>query len=406
MKILYAYENISGENYDIGKSIHNKKTVDALRNLGLDVVLPFQVGLSELPNIRSKRALYQKVKNYVPRVLEQLGRNLYDIYFDRFSCRKKIMKCVEDQRPDLIYERLSYFHSSASAVARKYQIPYLLEIHTPISVIPVKSWKKLAAKIYLKNAHLADEIIVVSSVLKKELQQNGISSKKIWVIPNAASEDLVDKVNSDKVSEIKQRYALENHKIIGFVGSMAPYHGIDFFIEGARELLKRANGIRFILVGPFQDKNVKERIVSLVEKFNLENDVTLLGSVPHSEIPNYLKVMDICVLPSKNNWYGSPIKLFEYAIMGRAIIASRFSPIVEVFKDNKNILLFDPGNLDDFVEKTERLIQDPVLRKKLGEEAFKEVIEHHTWDENAQKITQICRDLIHKKRIEGKKSDR
>lgn len=349
-----------------------------------------------LIDIKAKRNLYRKLKKHWPKHIEQLLRNIYDIYLDRFLYKKMLIKCVEKQNPDIIYERLTYFHCASRCVAKRYNLPYIIEIHTPLSIIPVQSWKKLAQKIYLNNSKSADAIIVISTVLKKELHNYGIPPNKIHVIPNAADTNLLNNIDKN-VCALKKKYELENKIVIGFVGSMEIYHGVDFFIEAAGMLSKKFNHLKYILIGPFPKKHEKERIQNLINMNNLCNEVIIVGTVPHDEVNNYISAIDICVLPSRDNWYGSPIKLFEYGIMKKPIVSSRFLPIEEIFEGNKNILFFEPGNVDDFIDKIIKLVDDPIKRKKLGEGAYRKVVNFHTWDKNADKIIEICNDIILKR---------
>jgi len=401
MNILYVFENISELNKNVGHYIHNNKTMDALRNKGHKVFSPLDKSLDSPFNLEIKRDLYQKLKKWYPKSFGQLCRNIYDIYFDKFLYRKRLISYLKNQSVDVIYERLTYFHSAASNVARTYRLPYVLEIHSPLSVLPVDSWKRTAKNIYLKIAHMADAIIVVSGILRKELQRYGVLSDKIHIIPNAADEDLINSIDENQIYNLRKKYGLQNKIVIGFVGSMAPYHGVDFLIEAAavlQKLYKRINRLKYILIGSFRNEQEKNQIRKLISIHNLNSQFILIGSVRHEAINNYIEIIDICVLPSCNNWYGSPIKLFEYGIMKKAIVASRFLPIEEIFEENKNILLFEPEKIDDFVSKIIKLIEDPIQRKKLGEEAHRKIINFHTWNKNAEKIINVFKDVILKKK--------
>ncbi len=124
---------------------------------------------------------------------------------------------------------------------------------------------------------------------------------------------------------------LPNDKpIIGYVGAIN--HRIDFRL--LVRVAKALSGCRFVLVGPFTDKEFPEvvRSVAYAKRyfFSLPN-VTYVGSLSKRVIPGIIRQFAIGIIPYKINnafnLYSHPMKLYEYFYMGKPVVAS---PIEEL----------------------------------------------------------------------------
>ncbi|PJF33205.1 MAG: hypothetical protein CUN49_19155, partial [Candidatus Thermofonsia Clade 1 bacterium] len=82
---------------------------------------------------------------------------------------------------------------------------------------------------------------------------------------------------------------------------------------------------------------------------------------------------DVCALPLPFTehfaYYASPLKLFEYMCVGKAILASELPAIAEVVQHEETALLCPPEDRDAFSAALTRLFEDAPLRARLGEAA-------------------------------------
>jgi glycosyltransferase involved in cell wall biosynthesis len=94
--------------------------------------------------------------------------------------------------------------------------------------------------------------------------------------------------------------------------------------------------------------------------------------------------MDICVMPG-SNWYGSPVKVFEYGILGKAVIAPDNGPLRDIMVHEKDGLLIerDPKVLAETLIK---LIEDKELREMLGKNFQKKIFAEYTWEDASELI--------------------
>ena len=143
----------------------------------------------------------------------------------------------------------------------------------------------------------------------------------------------------------------------------------------------------FYLYTAIQAEQEKERKSELLDDFVFETIYII-----HDKMPEYLSACDILVSPQSfsigNSFHQSPIKLFEYMAVGRAVVASRIGQISSLIEDGRNGLLFAPDDAQDLEAALKKLTQNPLLRKRLGQNARSDVKEKYTWEANVRRILQ------------------
>jgi len=121
--------------------------------------------------------------------------------------------------------------------------------------------------------------------------------------------------------------------------------------------------------------------------------LTLVGYVPHREVPQWYGRAEIAVIPYQRDLETvdsmSPVKLFEAMASGRPVVASDLPPIREIITDGENGLLVDPEDVEGWIAAVRRLQNDPVLTVKLTEQA-RSAVQHYTWRRRAQDIAIAC----------------
>ena len=124
--------------------------------------------------------------------------------------------------------------------------------------------------------------------------------------------------------------------------------------------------------------------------------VVFAGSVPRHEAPAHIAAMDIAVAPYPRlrDFHFSPLKLFEYMAVGRPVVASRYPDIAAVIEDERSGLLVEPGEVDELAAALLRLVRDPSLAARLGEEARRRAAGEHSWRRNAEAVVEQARRAL------------
>lgn len=230
-------------------------------------------------------------------------------------------------------------------------------------------------------SYKTEYIICPSEAVKKSLILHGISKNKPVVIYNGVEKDWFNVVKDD---DIKMKYNIaENGVILASVGSLTPKKGHKYLIEAVCKLQKKVSNVYLLLIGAGSEE---KKLKDLINIYNIEKNVKLIGRQNSIDIKNILSQSDIFVLPSL--WEGLPNAMLEAMALGMPIVASSVGGVPEIIENNSNGLLVSPGSCDDLVNKMLILIKDKELSRVIGQKA-KETAEKYTWEENFRKLASL-----------------
>jgi glycosyltransferase involved in cell wall biosynthesis len=106
--------------------------------------------------------------------------------------------------------------------------------------------------------------------------------------------------------------------------------------------------------------------------------------------------LDIALYPPLES-DGMSRALFEYLASGRAVIASRVGAAAEVIRDGETALLVPGGDAPELAHALGRLLDDPVLRHRLGQAAAALARERFTGARVAERLLEHYRDLAERR---------
>ncbi len=394
MKILYHHRTME----DGAEGIHVREIIQSLRNQGHEVTKMALAKLSfKKSHINKKTDLKRndraiKIKSFVPRLLSRTIELFYNVisYF-------RVKKYLKQHSIDFVYERYALFHFGGLLAAKHNKIPVILEVNTPYAYAWNRYdklyYKTLSRKIEKWVFENADQIIVVSEALKDYLIKMGIESNKIKSMQNGINCEKFNRDYTSAATGIRQDLGLENKTIVGFIGSLRRWHGVDLLIEIIPQLAQNYHDVHFLIVGSGELENDFKNQMAI---HGCESFVTFTGRIPHEEIPKYIQVMDIPLMPN-SNFYGSPMKIFEYMAMEKPVIAPRLKPIQEVIKENENGILVEPGNASSLKDGIIELLKSKEKQQSYGTNNRRKVFNEYTWDINAEKIIHLYESFQRKK---------
>lgn len=227
----------------------------------------------------------------------------------------------------------------------------------------------------------ASKIIVVSESMKNfVINEWKIPEDRIKVIPSGF---FASKIRND----ISQ--SLVDPNVISRVGSLFVHLDVDAIIELAKSL--RDTDVKINLVGGGVAENeLKVRI----KKYDLDN-VIISGWVPYNEaiqIMNRSLLTFESIKDTMTTRLASPIKILNYAALGKPIVLSDVSDLGEVFKRKNAALVSDPSDIDQFVENVHLLLDNQNLRNQIGNNALN-LAHDYTWEKQGEKLGKIFDEM-------------
>jgi len=269
---------------------------------------------------------------------------------------------------DILIIQLPLFLSSIQAlkIGKKLRKPMVTEVHglyANRNLIVTLVQKIYLRSIGLKMFREVDLIRCVNKTDACEIARYGISSDKIRVIPNAVNTDLfVPSENKDE-------------KTLFWSGRMVPEKGLKYLLKALYILQKSGyKDVRLIMAG---DGPERFKIINLIRKYQLTNNVRMLGHVPRKILAKYLSLATIFVFPSLRE--GMPIALFEALASGLPSVCTDVPGIKDYITHGYNALLVPPKNPEIMADAIAMLLEDRILRRKLSENARKYVITNFSY---------------------------
>ena len=236
-----------------------------------------------------------------------------------------------------------------------------------------------------------DHVFAITNAARALLIERGVDSRKITVIPNGV--DLARFKPIAPAVGLKAHLGLEGKVVIGYVGSVRRYEGLDLLLRALRHLVDQGLPVAFLLVG---DGDGLDDVHQLVRELRLSDEVVLTGRVAHDDVDNYYSVIDIAPfprLPLPVTEIISPLKPFEAMALGKPILVSNVAALAEIVTDGTTGLVVEKGSVASLADGLARLVEDPDLREFLAHNGREWVAENRSWPAIANLVTKTYEDL-------------
>lgn len=389
MRVLYIHRT-QGRGVE---GVHIDGTVNSLRELGydVDVLSPLAHGTAAATSAEHAGPSPRKpsrLTNWLSRLAPEFVFELAEIAYNFVGRRR-----LGSERPAeiaFLYERYAIFAWYAHSWARRHRVLHVLEVnYTAMSPLLRKRSRWLRPLAIRRDRSLlprVDVVVAVSSQLRDHLVRDyAVDARRIVVIPNAADPAAFDPGTPplERVNGV----SLRDRQVIGFVGTFSPWHGLDLLVDSFLQSAARIRDAVVLLVG---DGPERSRIERIARGSGLASRFVFAGEVQHRALPRMLASFTVGVLPHSND-YGSPMKIFEYMAMGKAVVAPAVGPVLDVIRDEVNGVLFRPGDAAHLGERLVWVLEDAQRLQQIGAAARRSIENEHNWRRNTQRVVEAAR---------------
>lgn len=381
MRILYHHRIASRD----GQYLHVTAIVAALEEAGHEVQV---VGpaVNDEGDLGGGGGAVAAVRRLLPGFVAELLEFGYNLlaYFRLRSAARRF-------KPEFIYERYNLFLVAGVWLSRSLKIPLVLEVNAPLfeercehGGLSLKRLAKWSERFCWLNA---EKVLPVTAVLAEKILAEGAQAERVTVIHNGVDAGTMTPTRA--VSAVKAELGLGSAMVLGFVGFVRAWHGLQDVLPILGEDSTESRVMLVVGDGPGRPQIEEE-----AARLGLSDKVIFTGVVNRSRLADIMQTFDIALQPAVVP-YASPLKLFEYMFLGKAIIAPDSANIREIVEDGESALLFEPGNIEEFKNCVARLCNDPELRARLGHGARAAVdARRYYWSDNALKICGLAQSLI------------
>ncbi len=367
-----------------GAAIHIRHTVSAIAAAGCCVELHSLLGTGSTtwPAGIDHREMELEEGHYLDRVLEwadRLAQRIAEGSFDVVHVRSPweglaVLTGRENGGYRIVYEV-----NGLPSIELKYHYP------------AVGSRRDLTNRLRANERALltaADRVVTQSHTTARYLRSLGAHGELLRVIPNGA--DLPD---PSRLST--PRPDAPGHRIL-YLGTTAPWQGVDMLVDALAELGEEWQGTCHIVGGGRKTwlRDLERRI----RRAGLEGRVALEGTVDPGDVGTHLYGADLCVAPltpcDRNITQGCcPLKILDYMAAGRPIVASRLPAVREILTDGETGLLFKPDKPRRLAEALALLMGDGDRARAMGAAARTAAEQRFPWEHHDTSWTALYREL-------------
>ncbi len=297
---------------------------------------------------------------------------------------------------DWVYERYGAFQAMGWWFQRQ-GVPWILETNALLYREAAEDRFAVALSGLLKETeqwayHQCDVLVCVSQTLADLIVRDlGIPSSKIIVLPNGVD---TEHINPSRACPVR----FFDGPIIGFVGQLQAWQRLDLLIEAVAHLRQEGILYNLVVVGEGIMRTPWE---TLAASLGLSEEVRFVGPVAWEEVPNYIAGFDLgyagAIPLSGGFMYFSPLKLYEYAAMGKPVVAADYVDARKLKNDGILVYLFEPGNREDLSRALRRAYEEREHWLEAGTRGRSIVVAKHSWEKRICILIETVEGLLGEK---------
>lgn len=224
-------------------------------------------------------------------------------------------------------------------------------------------------------------VVSLTEQFRGQLAREGWrAADRICVVPDAFDEERF--LPGDR-HHARARLGLDaGERLIVYSGLTFAQRGVDRLLEAFARLRERVPEVRLALVGRGPDEAPAER--ELARELAIEAALIWAGRRSQDDVIPYLQAADVLVMPDTvREVSGSPLKLFEYMAMARAIVLPEIPALAEILPRSVGYY-FARGDTRALADALGRALDDPERERR--EQAGREAVLAHTYTARARRI--------------------
>lgn len=281
-------------------------------------------------------------------------RSIKGLLINKFN-NKKILEMAIREHDNIIIRVPSSSALDAIKLCNRYQKPYMLEIvGCPWDAFWNHSIKgKIVAPFMFyftkKAVKKSPYVLYVSNEF---LQHRYPSKGKTLGCSDVSLPPLDESILERRLNKINQM-SDERPIVLGTVAAVnVRYKGQEYVIKAISKLNEEGYNFEYYLVGGGDNDYLK----SVAEKYNVTNKVKFLGSLPHDQVFEFMKDIDIYIQPSNAESHGRVI--VEAMQTACPVIGSSTGGIPELVSSE---FVFKRKNLDDLIVRIKRMTKEKMV---------------------------------------------
>lgn len=228
-----------------------------------------------------------------------------------------------------------------------------------------------------RGMQAADKVIAVSELTRNIcINKYGIPADKVVAVHNAV--DFSGRSNIQVSRGVKD-------KVVTFLGRVTYQKGPEYFIEAAAKILKRCDGVRFVMAG---SGDMLNKCIRHVARLGISDRFHFTGFLRGKQVQEMFALSDVYIMPSISEPFGiSPLEAMQTGVPS---IISKQSGCAEILA---YALKTDFWDVDAMADAIYALLNYPAISKLAAREGYDEV-NSLKWNQAAAKIKAVYESVI------------
>lgn len=226
-------------------------------------------------------------------------------------------------------------------------------------------------------------LAISHSEAKRCIEEIGLKQEDIYVIPNSITLYDLSEPISNKLGQ------LEGTIKVGTIGRLTPQKNPLLYVDIAADVIKKFPEVHFYFLGAGYHEHLKEEVDERIKRHAIEKSFHLINMGDHATAVNFLRQIDVFVLPSV--FEGLPYALLEAMYEGVPCVVSKCDGNIDVI--NNNINGFSCSTKQEYVEVISLLLTNKEKARQISEAGKNYVIENHNIKNNIKLLEKIYREI-------------
>ena len=384
--IVYAKQFPNQKKFEMSHEVHYKRistVVDEWFNI-------LSKGFDKL----GRFSLFKKMKSAL--FFRNVKRPIYASSVFYFTYILQVIKDINKEKCDIVY-----LHNFSQFV------PIIRAFNPKIKIIlhMACEWlTQLDEKMIETRLQKADLIVGCSNYITKKVQE--FFPQFVDRCQTSYNGVDIDHFNSN--SEVDELTDEDTVKRLLFVGRVSPEKGLHFLLEAFQQIVKRYPRAQLQVVGAasisplefvvaltddievsrlarfYNENGYIDHLQKQLVSFNIKENVTFTGFIPHKHLVKYYQQADVLINPSFSEAFG--MSLVEAMACQTPVVATAVGGMPEIVEEQKNGSLVEAGNAPELTKALLRILSDDALMKKMKNAARQRAVELFSWDKIADDL--------------------
>ncbi len=296
-----------------------------------------------------------------------------------------LRRMVREQKVDVIHTHLTRATYMGYAAGHLAHVPVISTVHVLT--------RDFAYRWLPRGNH---SFVAVSNYLRERLIARGVPEARVHTVYNGT--DFTDLTADDRIVpapslSVRAELGLPaDSELIGQIGRVDSFKGAPLLVRAAAEVVAKRPRAYFVFVG-HAEPGIQQALWELASEAGIDDRLRFTGV--RDDVPRIMNAMDVISVPSETETFGMVIA--EAMAMGRPVVATRAGGIPELVEDGETGILVE-RNPDALARAINDILEDPILRERMGNAARTRANTRFTAQVMAQNMEQVYQSILSARR--------